>query len=68
MAQAGPGGTSDDAMTTKEENRSFLKKRTKKLLFTVGCGIGIATSRRTKSFLLLFFKKAVLADVLATPA
>jgi hypothetical protein len=68
MAQADIGSAVDDAMRAKKESRSFLKKRTKKLLFTVGCGIGIATARRTKSFLLLFFKKAVLADVLATPA
>ncbi len=36
---------------------SFLKKRTKKLLFTAGVGTTVATTRRTKSFLLLFFQK-----------
>jgi hypothetical protein len=45
----------------KEGSSSFLKKRTKKLLFiepdTVPCGADRRQRRRLKSFLLLFFKK-----------
>jgi hypothetical protein len=38
-----------------------LKKRSKKLLVTAGFDSGVAKARRTKSFLLLFFKKEALA-------
>jgi hypothetical protein len=37
-----------------------LKKRSKKLSFTVGAGPAGANARRTESFLLLFFKKEAL--------
>jgi len=43
-----------------KESASFLKKRSKKLLFTVGVGECGAGARRTESFLLLFFKKEAL--------
>jgi hypothetical protein len=36
---------------------SFLKKRSKKLLLTVGCDAAIATTGGNKSFMLLFRKK-----------
>jgi hypothetical protein len=38
-----------------------LKKRSKKLLFTAGSGPAAANARRSKSFLLLFFKKEALS-------
>jgi hypothetical protein len=38
-----------------------LKKRTKKLLLIEGLGNADATSRRTRSFLVVFFKKEPLA-------
>jgi hypothetical protein len=39
-----------------------LKKRTKKLLVTAGCGDAVATTRRTKRFYDSFFsKKEMLA-------
>jgi hypothetical protein len=37
------------------------KKKQKKLLFAGGYGTGVATTRRSKSFLLLFFKKEALS-------
>ncbi len=40
-----------------------MKKRTKKLLFTVGVGTGDATARRTKNFLFLFLKKKRLLSL-----
>jgi hypothetical protein len=40
---------------------SFLKKRSKKLLFTAGCGDSSASRTRSKSFLVLFFKKERLS-------
>jgi hypothetical protein len=51
-----------------EERASFLKKRfpargSKKLLFTVGSGSAVANAPRSKSFLLLFFKKEALSYV-----
>jgi hypothetical protein len=36
---------------------SFLKKRTKKLLFTAGVGDAVATARRTKFFCFFLFTK-----------
>jgi hypothetical protein len=39
-----------------------LKKRSKKLLFSGGFGNEDATSHRTKSFLVLFFKKEPLSS------
>jgi hypothetical protein len=51
----------------KEVSASFFaKKEAKKLLFIAGCGDGVATARRIKSFLVLFFKKEPLASL--TPA
>jgi len=41
----------------KEEVTFFEKKVTKKTSRPAGAGIGVATARRTESFLLLFFKK-----------
>jgi hypothetical protein len=44
----------------RKGSSSFLKKRTKKLLFTAGFGDAVATAHRTKSFFAAFFaKKAV---------
>jgi hypothetical protein len=48
----------------KEASTSFLKKRSKKLLLTAGCGAVVAKARRTKSFLVLFFKKELLSSSL----
>jgi hypothetical protein len=45
----------------------FLKKRSKKLLLIGGFGAGVATTRRTKSFLVLFSKKNFLLNLLETP-
>jgi hypothetical protein len=49
----------------KEKSSSFLKKRTKKLLFfrdkTQACRINHPSDANFKSFLLLFFKKEGLA-------
>jgi len=49
----------------KEGSSSFLKKRTKKLLFIAVRIVPVLSfrrqGRRNKSFLLLFFKKEVLA-------
>jgi hypothetical protein len=39
-----------------------LKKRSKKLLLTAGLGADIDTTRRSRSFLLLFFKKEALSS------
>jgi hypothetical protein len=45
-----------------EESASFFeKKEAKKLLFTAGVGASRANARRSKSFLLLFFKKEALS-------
>jgi hypothetical protein len=43
-----------------------LKKRSKKLSFTGGFDAGGAYARRSKSFLLLFFKKEALSFSLRT--
>jgi len=43
-----------------EVSASFLKKRSKKLLFAGGAGDGDAKVRRIRRFLLLFFKKEAL--------
>ncbi len=51
----------EDGNTAKEARSSFLKKRTKKLLFLKPFSTDRGTRRRIKSFLLLFFKKEVLA-------
>jgi fructoselysine-6-P-deglycase FrlB-like protein len=40
----------------------FEKKEAKKRLLTVGCGSSRASGTRSKSFLLLFFKKEALSD------
>jgi hypothetical protein len=40
-----------------QTSASFLKKRSKKLLLTVGCDAAIATTGGNKSFMLLFRKK-----------
>jgi hypothetical protein len=40
-----------------DASSSFLKKRTKKLLFTAGSGDGVATTRRTKFFCFFLFTK-----------
>jgi hypothetical protein len=45
----------------RKASASFLKKRSKKLPFTAGCGSAVAKARRSKSFLLLFFKKEALS-------
>jgi hypothetical protein len=46
----------------KEASASFLKKRSKKLSFTVGFGACVAGARRSESFFASFFsKKEVLA-------
>jgi hypothetical protein len=44
----------------EEGSSSFLKKRTKKLLF-LRRAIAVSTSLKIKSFLLLFFKKEALS-------
>jgi hypothetical protein len=44
-----------------EESGSFLKKRTKKLLSITRWPAGESEAKFGKSFLLLFFKKEVLA-------
>jgi hypothetical protein len=47
---------------SKQESASFFeKKEAKKLLLTAGRGRADANARRTKSFLLLFFKKEALS-------
>jgi hypothetical protein len=50
----------------KQESSSFLKKRTKKLLFLELFAVPLMSDRRQgrriKSFLLLFFKKEGLAS------
>jgi len=55
----------------KEASSSFLKKRTKKLLFVSGgaSGKGEARQKRAtdKSFLVLFFKKELVLLHLALP-
>jgi hypothetical protein len=68
MAQAGAGGAVDDALRGEIESASFLKKRSKKLFPTVGFGNAGATTRRSKSFLVLFFKKEHLACLLGASA
>jgi hypothetical protein len=45
----------------KEGRTSFLKKRSKKLLLIWATGVATSTVQVNKSFLLLFFKKEVLA-------
>jgi hypothetical protein len=42
---------------SRQASSSFLKKRTKKLLFTAGFGFDGATPRRNKSFFASFFSK-----------
>jgi len=49
-------------MMERKEDSSFLKKRSKRLLFLRGSpnrrhGTGLSASARNKSFLVLFFKK-----------
>jgi hypothetical protein len=41
----------------QEGSASFLKKRSKKLSFTVGLGAEVANARRSKSFFASFFSK-----------
>jgi hypothetical protein len=45
----------------KKASASFLKKRSKKLLLVAGGGIDGARTPRSRSFLLLFFKKEALS-------
>jgi hypothetical protein len=52
----------------RKVSASFLKKRSKKLLFIEGVGADGASARRTKSFLVLFFKKEPLSFCLARKA
>jgi hypothetical protein len=47
-----------------EASSSFLKKRTKKLLFTVGVGPAVATARRTTFFASFCSQKEALASLL----
>jgi hypothetical protein len=55
-------------MTRKKGSSSFLKKRTKKLLF-----LGMRTDRScrvnqtTKGFLVIFFKKELLPSFMVSP-
>jgi hypothetical protein len=50
----------------RKGSSSFLKKRTKKLLFIAGFGVAVATGHRTKSFFAAFFvKKAGLPSFLS---
>jgi hypothetical protein len=56
------GGSHDAAQRKKEESTSFLKKRSKRLLFLGnsqdrGHGPYLAASAETKVFLLLFLQK-----------
>jgi hypothetical protein len=46
-----------------EASTSFLKKRSKKLLILRLCLRSVAHSSRHKSFLVLFFKKELLASL-----
>jgi hypothetical protein len=41
----------------EKASASFLKKRSKKLLLTAGCGTAVANARRSKSFFASFFSK-----------
>jgi hypothetical protein len=41
----------------KQASASFLKKRSKKLLFTGGCGAVMAKSRGAQKFFASFFQK-----------
>jgi hypothetical protein len=47
-------------LEARQARSSFLKKRTKKLLLTGGCGDGVASARRSKSFFGSFFSKKEL--------
>jgi hypothetical protein len=56
-------------LKVKKERRSFLKKKSKKLLFLGGdtqyFGLNDAFSAKFKSFLLLFFKKEDFLPLIA---
>jgi hypothetical protein len=54
-------GVDQAGLERKEVSASFLKKRSKKLLITVGVGVVVATARKDqKFFCFVFFKKEVL--------